>query len=308
MMKIKKFILSIAFLCIVGLAIMGCNNSSEPKEPKEQAQILIPESPCHELRGCETLDLDISNRHKGYVTVRYKGTNHKVKLTIKNEEKSTIYTLRNDRYGEFEAFPLNAGDGNYEISFFENIEGTSYHAIYKDQIDVSLEHPYLPFMYASQQVNFTDDDLVAQYALELWERAETKKDAIEKIYCFVHDTLDYDLDQVETVETGYISDVNTILEQRKGICIDYAAAMTALLRASGIPAKLVIGDVIVEGKRFRHAWVSAHVGEGELPKYAFRPDDSMDGWAEFDPTNSRHLFWGMKWMPKNVEYIAETVY
>ena len=52
-----------------------------------------------------------------------------------------------------------------------------------------------------------------------------------------------------------------VLETRVGDCNEHATLLTALLRASGIPARLSIGLVYNRNKFFYHAWTEAYVGE-----------------------------------------------
>jgi hypothetical protein len=52
-----------------------------------------------------------------------------------------------------------------------------------------------------------------------------------------------------------------VLETRVGDCNEHATLLTALLRASGIPARLSIGLVYTRGKFFYHAWTEAYVGK-----------------------------------------------
>ncbi len=76
--------------------------------------------------------------------------------------------------------------------------------------------------------------------------------------------------------TSVRSTVAEALEQRAGVCQDYAHIMIALLRAQGIPARYVSGYIFrgesqVLGAEASHAWCEAY-----LPPY---------GWVGFDPTN-----------------------
>jgi hypothetical protein len=59
-----------------------------------------------------------------------------------------------------------------------------------------------------------------------------------------------------------------VLKTGVGDCNEHATLLTALLRASGIPARLSIGLVYTRGKFFYHAWTEAYVGE----------------WVSMDPT------------------------
>ena len=52
-----------------------------------------------------------------------------------------------------------------------------------------------------------------------------------------------------------------VLRTRVGDCNEHATLLTALLRASGIPARLSIGLVYTRGKFYYHAWTEAYLGE-----------------------------------------------
>jgi len=52
-----------------------------------------------------------------------------------------------------------------------------------------------------------------------------------------------------------------VLKTRIGDCNEHAILLAALLRASGIPARLAIGLVYTRGKFLYHAWTEAYIGE-----------------------------------------------
>ena len=54
-------------------------------------------------------------------------------------------------------------------------------------------------------------------------------DALQAIYDYVTENLTYDYDLADTVESGYLPDVDATLESKKGICFDYAALTAAML-------------------------------------------------------------------------------
>jgi len=58
-----------------------------------------------------------------------------------------------------------------------------------------------------------------------------------------------------------IPDALTVLENRTGDCNEHAVLLTALLRASGIPARRCAGLVFTRGKFFYHAWNEAYLGK-----------------------------------------------
>ena len=90
--------------------------------------------------------------------------------------------------------------------------------------------------------------------------------------------LTYDGEKAAAVTAGYLPDVDKVLEEGKGICFDYAALMTAMLRCQGVPTKLVIGYA---GTVY-HAWVSVWTDEtGWIDGVIFFDGQS---WQRMDPT------------------------
>ena len=79
----------------------------------------------------------------------------------------------------------------------------------------------------------------------------------KSIYHYVVKNIKYDDDKAKNVQKGYLPSVDETLETKKGICFDYAALMTAMLRSQGIPTKLEIG---YSGSVY-HAWISTWLDE-----------------------------------------------
>ena len=63
-----------------------------------------------------------------------------------------------------------------------------------------------------------------------------------------------------TMEFGDVRDAADILRSPHGKCTEYAVLATALLRAAGIPARIVSGLVTVDGTFFYHSWAEAWDG------------------------------------------------
>jgi transglutaminase-like putative cysteine protease len=70
-----------------------------------------------------------------------------------------------------------------------------------------------------------------------------------------------------------------VLKTGVGDCNEHATLLTALLRASGIPARLSIGLVYTRGKFFYHAWTEAYVGQWV----------SMDATLDQMPVDATHI-------------------
>jgi transglutaminase/protease-like cytokinesis protein 3 len=91
----------------------------------------------------------------------------------------------------------------------------------------------------------------------------------------------------KTLKTNTTSSVNQpalsaseILEQRSGVCADYANLTTAMLRASGIPAKSVAGLVLNQLQSSEDDW-SHSAANGSHAWVEFYADDA---WHFADPT------------------------
>jgi len=80
---------------------------------------------------------------------------------------------------------------------------------------------------------------------------------VETIYNYVTTNIKYDYEKAATVQSGYLPDLDHVLKVKKGICFDYAALMTGMLRSQNIPCKLVVGYANTE----YHAWISVYSPE-----------------------------------------------
>ena len=102
---------------------------------------------------------------------------------------------------------------------------------------------------------------------ELYEKHESCKKAasitknckndlakVKKVYNYVIKNYKYDKKLAKTVKPGYVPNLNKIYKKKKGICFDYAAVMTAMLRSQGVPTKLIVGYT---GNAY-HAWINVY--------------------------------------------------
>jgi transglutaminase-like putative cysteine protease len=114
-------------------------------------------------------------------------------------------------------------------------------------------------------------------------------DAVTDLMRRIHADFEFEAG-VTTVTTS----VDDVLQQRRGVCQDFAHLMLACLRSHGLAARYVSGYLLTDpppgqprlmGADASHAWVAAY--------------SPSHGWVEFDPTNdqladTRHitLAWG----------------
>ena len=238
---------------------------------------LVPKEGTENISENDLAYVDYSNANEGYIIVKYTGKNHKVKLQIKGEDDiKYTYSLKTD--GTLDVFPLSAGNGSYNISVFENIQTNQYSLALSTDIDVSLRNVYLPFLYPNQYVKFTIDDKAITKAVELAYPANDDLDVVSNVYNYIIRNVSYDTEEAETVTSGYLPDIDEVLETGKGICLDYASLMTAMLRSQQIPARMEIGYA---GTAY-HAWISVYI-DGAGWVNGLIQFDGVD-WSLMDPT------------------------
>jgi len=180
--------------------------------------------------------------------------------------------------GDYAALPLSGGNGEYLVRVFEQVEGTRYALALPATIDVVMTDEFAPFLRPNQYVDFNRDSEVVRKAAELTGDVHGLMEKIGAIYNFVIDNIVYDKELAETVQSGYLPNVDLVLKRGMGICFDYAAVMAAMLRSQGIPTKLVIGYT---GDAY-HAWISVYSAEtGWIDELIFFDGET---WRLMDPT------------------------
>ncbi len=83
--------------------------------------------------------------------------------------------------------------------------------------------------------------------------------ASEKIRAYVHRTI------LPNTSVAMLRDANEVLDSKEGLCRDYTALTATLMRAAGIPCRLISGVMYVDGAFFYHAWVEAWTGQAWMP-------------------------------------------
>ncbi len=240
-------------------------------------QVLVPTASGSEVEGTQDLTLDFSNAQDGYFAAAYSGDSAKVKLQVTMQDGITCtYNLPTD--GSLQFFPFSDGNGDYDIGVYTNVEGTVYATEYQTSVSAELSDDYLPFLYPNQYVWFTADYKAVATARDLAAPADTDLDVVSLIYNYVVSTLTYDWDEAEQAESSYIPDADTVLTRQKGICLDYAALMAAMLRSQKIPTRMEIGYA---GTTY-HAWISTYINDVGWINGIIQFDGT--DWSMMDPT------------------------
>lgn len=276
--------LSYLLIAIFCLLLGGCSGSSSASRkehsgpPRDSTpRVLTPSADGVTVYQNDLASIDASNTSQGYVMVKYNGTNEKVKLQITCPDQSCYTYLISDR-GAYDTFPLTAGNGSYALQVLENVAGDTYTVSLAQSINVSIEDEFLPFLYPNQYVNFHTDSKAVSKGSDLAKDTYSDLDVVQNIYNYVIKNISYDTEKAQNVSYGYVPDIDDTLSSKKGICFDYAALMTSMLRSQNIPTKLEVG---YSGDAY-HAWISTYIDDKGWV------DDIIqfngDTWQIMDPT------------------------
>ena len=182
-------------------------------------------------------------------------TDKKIKISIEKGDMKYTYDLNGE--AKSESFPLQWGNGEYNVRVMMQASAPNkYSVALTNKFTLDLKDEKAPYMNSSQLVNYNKDSAVVKKATELTKKCKTEIEKVEVVYKFVIESLEYDTKKATTVQSGYLPDVDKIVNSGKGICFDYAAVLAAMLRSQGIPAKLVMGWVKVPDSKepVYHAW------------------------------------------------------
>lgn len=244
--------------------------------PEPVSVVLQPEASGEMYVESDEAVIDFSNTADGYVMVRYTGqTDCRLKVLVKGPATTYAYNLP---VGEWTTFPLSDGNGHYQTGVYINVTGTKYAAVLSAEFDVELTDEFAPFLRPNQYVNYTAAPDTVQLGAELTLGMEHPLEKVAAVYDYVIHNFTYDHEKAATVKSGYLPELDAVLEPKKGICFDYAALMTAMLRSQEVPCKLVVGYA---GEVY-HAWISVWTEENGWIDGAIFFDGHQ--WKRMDPT------------------------
>ena len=210
--------------------------------------LLLPSLSGEEVRA-ENAGIDYGHASEGYVMAWYQGEK-KAKVQIIKDDQKYNYDLNNQNAPE--VFPLSLGDGAYTVKVFEQIQDNRYAPLVVQEVSVTLESEFAPFLRPHQLVSYDEDSLCVQRAYELSAGCTTDTEVVSKIYGYIKENIKYDKEKAQSVSDSYIPNPDETLESKKGICYDYASLACAMLRANGIPTKMITGYVSPSG--IYHSW------------------------------------------------------
>lgn len=162
--------------------------------------------------------------------------NKYLKSIIEKDGEEYIYNIISD----IELFPLQMGNGEYNITILGSSDGRRFKVLSKNIITVTLE-TNIVFLSTHQIVSWNDESEVTIFAKQLVEGLESDREKFEVIHNYIINNVSYDYEKASSLPRGYIPNPDSTLEENLGICYDFASLTASMLRAVDIPVKLVKG-------------------------------------------------------------------
>ncbi len=222
---------------------------------EQAARLPMPQDDGEPILVSGEIAIRAAHADQGYITLRCGGlgeTRHK--LQVVKDEKSCYYDLPQD--GGTLVCPLQMGSGSYRIALYRQAEGDKYAQIGSAELEAQIASEFSPYLIPNLYVDYDRDSQSVLAGLMLAEGAQSDVEVADRLYRYVVGAISYDKQKAGRVEAGeitrYLPDPDQTLEAGTGICLDYAALFGSMLRANGIPAKLVTG--YAEPGHIYHAW------------------------------------------------------
>ncbi len=307
-MNIGKKISILATLTTAILSISSCGSKSQaesfsaagktPSAPTQKQEVeevaqaaprekgsrdntpvcLVPEASGVTVYENEYASLDASNTSEGYLIIKYTGSSGKVKLQITGPNSITYTYNLTVGTPTNEVFPLQWGDGEYLVNVFEQLEGTQYTTVFSQLLDVTITNEFGAFLYPNQYCQFSADSLAVKKATDLAYVCNNDLDVVSEVYNYMIENIKYDYEEAETVQSGYLPNVDEVITTKTGICLDYSALMCSMLRSQRIPTRMEIGYA---GTAY-HAWISTYIKDIGWVNGMIQFDGK--DWSLMDPT------------------------
>jgi hypothetical protein len=263
----------------------GDGEEIDPGDYTGEITVNVPEASGTRVYEGNGVTIDASHTEDGYIMVKCEASPSRLKVRVILDGETYSYDLNQD--GLYEVYPLQMGNGTYEVKVYQNIEGPQYTPLYTASLPVEMPDTDRVFVFPNQYVWYTNDKNAVKLSYALCEGLTEDAEKVQRIYDYIVEVISYDYAKAEDVEkgvlSGYIPDVDQVLSEKKGICFDYSALFASMLRAQEIPARLVIGNV--QPENILHAWNQIYVnGKWVWMDATFGPDSRH---SENDYTEDR---------------------
>lgn len=184
-----------------------------------------------------------------------------VKVNYKEEEVYYYYPAQAGKVAG--KVYLRFGQGTYRVEFNLVKPGTDPSTLEFDNLAImdleqksGQDQRYLAPSWGIE----SDNQEILKLAGEITKGQNNDYQKVRAIHDWVSSNIQYDVKKYTAKEFYDNQGAVQTLRNKKGLCRDYANLVTALLRASGLEARTVLGKAGGNGNWYDHAWNEALVG------------------------------------------------
>ena len=224
------------------------------------APVVIPEvrtvsSPGADVFTCDNGCIDYSNAAEGYISVTYTGGSDSAKLRMICGGQTYDHDIA---LGKADYFPLSCGSGSYTLQLYEHAEGKMYSLLIDKTVKLTVNSDTEMFLLPNHYAAFDKNSAAVAKSAELCAGKSGTVEKLAAVFTWLTDNVTYDKELAKTVRSGYCPDPDRTLSAKKGICFDYASLLCAMMRAQGVPTRLVVGYAATD---IYHAWNEVYTEE-----------------------------------------------
>ena len=271
--------LAVILALVLSVVLTGCNGYirewMDPGQPEVSQQDFVREITPLALPQCTGRDrslwqskkgtayIEMCSLEKGYVGAAC-DAQVEARFYMSKDGQACNYYM--EPGGEHQYFPLSMGSGTYTFRVYLHVEGTAYERVLEEVREVRLEDEKAPFLIPTSFVAYSEDSRVTSPGRKLAMNCATDLEVVQQVFYWVKKNISYDWDKAEQLRGQVLlggPDLAPVLETGKGICFDYAVLTAAMLRANGIPCKVIIGNLKTKsGETIQHAWNMVYLEDG----------------------------------------------
>lgn len=180
-----------------------------------------------------------SNKYGFSVAISYNGG---------NADYYTLYAINADEY-----FPLANGNGTYSVMILKRLDNSGKASVVKKMnVNVNVKDQNAAFLASNYFVNWENSDASVNRAQSLSGKKSKGSDVSNAIYNEIVKIMNYDESKLGKLPSGYVPDMDTTYNTKKGVCYDTSVLLAGMLRSTGVPTRFVKG--YAAGIDGYHAW------------------------------------------------------
>ncbi|MCL2826702.1 MAG: transglutaminase-like domain-containing protein [Eggerthellaceae bacterium] len=204
--------------------------------------------------------LDTSTADHGYVVVA-SVPEEAMALVVRCGEQEDVFYLPAE--GTRAVIPLKWGNGKYEFTLLQHLSEAEYALVDEGECVVEIVEEIAAFIRPHIYCWYTKESSCVVESVVLAQNVAGEEDLVFAVCRWVKQNIAYDQELCDSIRAQGgngptpVPDLEKVMAAGKGICVDQASLIAAMLRCQGVPCKIVIGR-LAPGQEM-HAWNSVYI-------------------------------------------------